>query len=353
MTKCVTGSGKKMRQSIWAVFVGGACVIAPSTALAQSVADFYRGKTVSIYTHTPTGSYDQSARLVARGLSRHLPGNPTVIIRQMLGANSLIAANHIYNVAAQDGTHIWAGARLAPFMSLFGIVENIRFDITKVHWLGSTASENSVVVASDKAPHRTAADLFRTELVVGATVPGADTYLYPHALNRIIGTKFKIISGYQSPAPIAIAIQQGEIQGNASWSWSNLVSTFPHLLAEKKVRVLMQLGLEKHPDLPDTPFVMDYAKGSQDREVLELLMGMRQYSYPFFVGPGVPADRAAALKAAFAATLKDPDFLADARKQGRPIGMATGDEVMKAYSRAYSLPKSSIDRVREVVQVKK
>ena len=330
------------------VFVSAA---GSAAALGQSVPEFYSKNPISIFTHTPSGSYDLSARLIARGLSRHLPGNPPAAVRLMVGANSVIAANHVYNVAPKDGTAIWAGARLAPYIHLMGDMQNVRFDVTKVHWLGSSASENGVVIASVRAPHRFAEDLFTHELLVGATVPGADTHLYPHALNKLLGAKFKIIPGDQSPAPIVLAIEQGELQGSGSLSWGNLVAQYPHLLSENKIRVLMQLGLKRLDALPNVPLAMDFAKNKEEYEILSVLMSVRQYSYPFFVAPGVPPDRVQALQAAFEKTLKDEDFLADSAKQGRPEGMATAAELTQAYQRAFVLPASTLDRLREVVRI--
>ena len=319
-------------------------------ASAQSVADFYRVRTIAIVVGSPPGSsYDLSARLIGRGLARHVPGNPKVVYQYMTGANSMITANHVYNVAPKDGLTIGAVARLTPFEPLFGN-SNARFDANAMRWLGSTASDNGVVVAWHTAPHRTAEDLFTKELVIGATVAGGDTFLYPTALNRLLGTKFKLIPGYASPEPIAIAMESGEVQGSGSWSWSNIPFAHNDWLTEKKIRVLMQLGLSRHPDLPDTPLAIDYAKTDEQREILYILMGMRKFSYPFFIAPGVPSDRASALAAAFDASMADEDFIADAKKQNRAVGMATGAELTAAIARAYALPSATIERAREVVK---
>lgn len=327
-----------------------AVLVASATSLsAQSVADFYRDKTINIIVGSPPAStYDLSARLIARGLTRHLPGNPKVVVQYMSGANSVIAANHVYNVAAKDGLTIAAVARLTPFEPLFGNA-NARFDAMKAKWLGSTASENGVAVAWHTAPHQTADDLFSKELLIGATVVGGDTWLYPTALNRVIGTKFKIVPGYASPEPIALAMERGEVQGSGSWSWSNIPFAHPHWLTEKKIRVLLQIGLTKHPDIPDVPLALDYARGDEQREILRILMGMRAYSFPFFIAPDVPKDRADALQAAFDRSMADADFLEDAKKQNRGIGMAPGAELQGAIARAYALPTVTLDKARAAV----
>jgi tripartite-type tricarboxylate transporter receptor subunit TctC len=321
-----------------------------ATAEAASVAEFYRDKTISIIVGSPPGSsYDLSARLIARGLTRHLPGNPKVLLQYMTGANSLITANHVYNVAPQDGLTIAAVARLTPFEPLFGN-SNARFDPIAVHWLGSTASDNGVVVSWHTSSHRKTEDLFTKELVIGATVAGGDTFLYPMALNRLIGTKFKLIPGYAAPEPIAIAMERGEVQGSGSWSWSNIPFAHSDWLKDKKINLLLQLGLSAHPDIPDVPLANNFAKSHEDLEILNILLGMRKFSYPFFIAPGVPNDRATALIDAFSKSLSDDDFLSDARKQNRAFGMSTSDELTQAIRRGYSLSKEVIERARSIVK---
>jgi tripartite-type tricarboxylate transporter receptor subunit TctC len=330
--------------------LGLAGALAAQIARAQSVADFYKSHNLTIVVGIVAGStYDLSARLIARGMTRHLPGNPAVVVQNMHGANSIIAANYVYNAAPKDGSTIWTGARLAPFEPLFGN-DNAKFDATKVRWLGSTASENGVVAVWHTAPHQTAKDLFEKELIVGATDPGGDTYFYPTALNRLLGAKFKLIGGYAGPEPIALAMERGEVQGAGSWSWSNIPFAHPRWLAEKKIRVLLQLGIDKHPDLVDVPLASEFAANDEQRQVLSILMGMKKFSFPFFAPPGVPADRAAALQKAFDETLRDEDFLADSKAQGRGVGMAGGAEVTEAYRQAYALPASVIQRAREVAR---
>jgi tripartite-type tricarboxylate transporter receptor subunit TctC len=338
--------------SVRAIFAGLLSFMASAApSCAQSVADFYKGKTLTIVLGVdPGGTYDNSARLVSRFMGKYIPGNPNIVIQYMTGVNAVPAANYVYNIAPHDGTAIWAGTRLAPFEPLFGN-PNARFDVSKLRWMGSTASEVGVVIAWHTAPVQTTADLFEKELIVGATIPSGDTYLYPNALNKLLGTKFKMVSGYSSQEPIGIAMEKGEVQGSGNWSWSGIPAFHPDWLSEKKIRVLMQLGLRKHPDLPDVPLVMDYARTDEQKQILSILMGMKQFGYPFFVPPGVPAERADALVKAFADTLHDPEFLAEAKKQKRDAGMATGEEMTKVVNAAYALPPALIQKARDVVAV--
>ncbi len=322
-------------------------------ARAQSVADFYRGKTLTIVLGLdPGGTYDASARMVARSIGKYIPGNPNVVIQYMSGVNAVPAANYVYNIAPHDGSTIWGGARLAPFEPLFGNA-NARFDAAKVRWLGSTASETGVVIAWRDAPVQTTDDLFTKELIVGATIPGGDTYLYPNALNKLLGTKFKMVSGYSSQEPIGLAMEKGEVQGSGNWSWSGIPVFHADWLADKKIHVLMQLGLRKHPDLPDTPLVMDYAKTPEQTQILSVLMGMKQFGYPFFSPPGVPEDRAAAIEKAFGDLFHDADFLAEAKRQNRSAGMATGAEMTKVVAAAYALPDDVVAKARDVISAAK
>ncbi len=303
--------------------------------MAQDVASFYHGKTLDIVLPDyPGGSYDNNARMVANTIGKYIPGNPNVILQYVGTANSIPAANYVYNVAPKDGSVIWAGTRLAPFEPLFGDT-NARYDVTKVRWLGSTASEVGVVIVWHTAPQQTAEDLFRIPLTAGITVPGGDTWPYCRMLShQLIQTKFNLVTGYPSQAPIAVAMENGEVQGSGNWTWADIPASHPDWLSEKKIRVLMQLGLEKDADLPNVPLVMDFAKTDAQREILSVLMGMKQIRhYPFFIPPGVPKDRADALDQAFQKTLKDPEFLAQAKLQHRDSGMATGVEMAHRRSR--------------------
>ncbi len=276
---------------------------------AQDVAEFYRGKTLNIVLGVaPGGGYDQNARLVSR-VHRKVHSRAIRRSSSSIWGRPIRFPRPTTSITSRRRTARRSGpARaLRPIEPLWGN-SNAKFDVTKLRWLGSTASDNGVVVVWHTAPHKTADDLFKTELVTGATAPGGDTYLYPNALNKLLGTKFKLVSGYPNQAPIALAMERGEVEGSGNWSWSSIGLAYPQWLTEKKVRILMQLGLERHRDLPDVPLVMDYAKTDEQREILRILMGMKKFGYPFFIPPGVPQDRADALDQAFQKMLKDPEL---------------------------------------------
>jgi tripartite-type tricarboxylate transporter receptor subunit TctC len=338
----------QMTRCLGRLFVGVAvlCAALANAASAQDVADFYRGKTVTVICGiAPGGGYDLSARTFARHLGKHIPGNPTVIVQNMPGANSVIAANYVYGIAPQDGTSIWTGSRSTPYEPLMGNAA-AKFDVRKLHWLGSLSSEIAVVIAWHTAPHKTAADLFKIPLVVGAVDRGAENFLFPNALNNLIGTKFKIVRGYKNQGSITLAMERGEVQGDGNTAWSNLPTVHGDWLKEKKIRLLMQLALTRHPELPDLPLALDFAKTDEARETLKVLLGMKAFGYPYFIGPGVPPERAKALNEAFAATMADKEFRDDIRTLLREITPQAGGEMDQVIGAAYSHPPDVLAKMR-------
>jgi tripartite-type tricarboxylate transporter receptor subunit TctC len=297
-------------------------------APADPVRDFYAGKQITVIVGAGSGGgYDLQARLMARHLGKHVPGHPTFIVQIMPGAGSLAAANHLYNAAASDGTVIaliQRGMLLAKLVNPTGV----RFEIDKLNWIGSLNSETGVVVSWHTTEHKTVDDLFEKELIVGG-ITGVDPETTPRLLNALIGTKFKIVTGYNTTALIALAIERGEVHGIADWSWSSLKAVRPDWLREKKVNVLMQAALQKDPELPDVPSALDFARNEADRKVMELNFTQKTAARPVIAPPGVPADRVAALRAAFAALAADQEFLADAERSKLEIAPIPGEAVDK------------------------
>lgn len=335
-----------------------ACALAllsvPQAAYAQSVAEFYKGKTITIVVGSDVGGgYDLTARTLAHHLARHVPGQPNVIVQNKPGASSIVAANYVYEIAPKDGSVIAAVQRPIPFQTLFGDT-GVRFDVRKMQWLGSTTNELGVVVAWHTAPQQTFADLYKSEMVIGGTGPATDPELYPRAMNRVLGTKFRIVSGYPGQAQVALAMERGEIQGSGNWSFfSDIEKGHPDWIAEKKVRFLLQLGLAKgqSPALRDVPLVLDVTHNEAERHVFEILMGMKALGRPFFVAPGVPKDRTEALRAAFMATMRDTDFLAEAGQVLGPIDPVSGADMQAIIANVYALPAEVIAQAREAVKI--
>ncbi len=302
--------------------VGCSLAFPAAAATQNSVADFYKGKDIKIIVSSGAGGgYDAYARLVAKHLGKHIPGNPSIIVQNMPGAGGVVAANFIYNVAPKDGTVIGEVQRAVPFLQILG-EKGPQFETDKFNWLGSLASEVTLCVSWHTSPVKTFEDLKKTELVVGGSGPN-DTEQVPALLNNLLGTKFKIVSGYPSSTAVTLAVERGEVQGICS-SYSSLSTRNAHWFKDKQINLLVQAALHKDAHLQNVPLALDLATNPDDKAVLELNDARLGVGRPFLAPPGVPADRVKALREAFIATAKDADFLADAKKQKHEIDLVTG-----------------------------
>ena len=325
--------------------VCAAGLLGTATAQTPSVEEFYKNKQIRlIVSSEPGGGYDNYARLVARHLGNHIPGNPSVIVQNMPGAGGLTAANNIYNVAPKDGTVIGHVQRNVPFMAIQG-QQGPRFDPTKFNWLGSLNNEVNVCISWHDSKVKTVQDALKTELVVGGSGPN-DTEVTPALLNNILGTKFKIISGYPSSSAVTLAIERGEVEGLCS-SYSSIENRNAHWLRDKKINFLVQNSVRKHPDLPNVPLALEFAKSEEDRQLIELNDARLIMGRPFMAPPDVPEDRVKALRAAFSAMVKDPNFIADAKKQNLELTPVDGDDVQSLLERVAKTPKGVIERMNE------
>lgn len=320
-----------------------------SVAHAESPADFYKGKNVDLYIgYSAGGGYDVYARLLARHMGRFIPGNPTIVPKNMPGAGSLVLANWLYNVAARDGTAFGTIGRGTGFDPLLGSTK-AQFDAAKFNWLGSMNDEVSVCVAWQTSGITKLEQVMQKELTVGGTGPAADTDQFPKVLNATINTKFKVIAGYPGGNDVDLAMERGEVMGRCGWSWSSVIATHKAWLDEKKINVLVQLSLSKHPDLPDVPLVMDFAKNDKEKQIFKLVFARQPMGRPFLAPPDVPADRIGALRKAFMETMKDGEFLAEAEKMKLEINPVSGDAVQKIVQEVYQTPKSVAAAVAEMV----
>jgi tripartite-type tricarboxylate transporter receptor subunit TctC len=312
-----------------------AAILLLSLAPAAKAEDFYAGKQISLIVGAGVGGgYDLQARVTARHLGKHIPGNPSVIVQNMPAR--IAAGNHMFTTAAKDGTVIallQRGILLAKLIYPTGV----RFEIEKFHWLASLNSEVAVTLAWHTAPHKTTKDLFDKELIVGG-ITGVDPETTPKLYNSLIGTKFKVVTGYNSTAQIALAIERGEVQGIADWSWSSLKAVRPQWLRDKQITLLLQGALNKEPELGNLPTALDFIKNDADRKVLELHFTQKTAARPVVAPPEVPADRIALLRKAFVELAKDKEFLAEADKAKIEIGMVPGEEVDKVVKLIASTP---------------
>jgi len=325
--------------------------LATASTQAQSVEEFYRGKIVSLYIgFSVGGGYDTYGRLIARHLGNHIPGNPVVVPLNMEGAGSVKLANWLYNAAPKDGTVIATVNRGVPFEPLTGNRDAVRFDPTEFTWIGSANEEASVCVAWKRTGIARFEDLYERELIVGATGPGADDFVFPRLVRGVLGVNIRIVSGYAGGNDIDFASERGEVDGRCGWSWSSVVSTRQAWLANDSISILLQLGLRKHPDLPDVPLIMDLAETEEDRQILRLVLARLVLGRPFVAPPGIPEDRAAALRQAFDDTMKDPAFLADAERSRLEITPITGAELEELLGDLYETPPHLVERAWQMLR---
>lgn len=321
-------------------------------ASAQDAAEFYKGKTVRLIVGVGVGSgYDINARLLARHMSRHIPGNPQIIVQNQPGAGSLTMTNQLYAAGPFDGTAIGAsfnGLPTTPLLQPTGA----RFEATRINWVGSTNRETQVSYVWHTAPVQSFDDIRKTETVIGAQAPGSTQYDYPVLSNALFGTKFKVITGYEATPKIHLAMERGEVHG--TWAnWSTLKAIASPWIEEKKVRMFAQWALRKHAELPNVPLILEQAKTEADKQALQLALARLEFGRPFFMPPNVPAERVTAIRRAFDATMKDKEFLAEAEKLKIEIDPLTGEQVAALIVDIYKTPAGTVERVREAMAPKK
>jgi tripartite-type tricarboxylate transporter receptor subunit TctC len=321
-------------------------VIGVAAQGAGDAGGFYKGRAVDLYIgYSVGGAYDLYARVIGRHLGAHIPGNPTLVPKNLEGAGSLRLANYLYRVAPRDGSAIGTIGRGIAFDPLL-IGQGDAFDAQRFNWIGSANNEVSVCVALRQSGIAKFEDLFAKELTVGGTGTSADTDQFPRVLNSVLGTHFKIVEGYPGGNDIMLAMERGEVAGRCGWSWSSVKSTHKSWIEDKRMVVLVQLSLEKHPDLPGVPLVMDFAKTEEQRQILKILFARNVIGRPYLAPPNVPADRVAALREAFAATMTDKDFLAEAAKTELEINPVSGAEVEKLVKEVYAEPTDVIAKAK-------
>lgn len=313
-------------------------------AYADDVANFYKGAQVSLVISAGVGGgFDSYGRLLARHMGRHIPGQPNMVPQNMPGAGGIRATNFMYNTAPRDGLYV---ALVHSAMTTASVLapEKAQFDATKFNWIGNIEDETSLCVSWHATPIKTTEDMLTKEFVVGGTGVGGNLEIYPRVLNTILGTKIKVISGYKGGNDVGLAMERGEVQGRCSWPLSSIRSTRGEWLKDKKIHLLLQTGLEKEPDLPDVPLVMDFVKNPDDRAVLELVFASRSFLRPVFVPPAVPAERVSALRKAFMDTMADNDFRQDAAKQSLTVSPKRGEDMQGQIVKIHQSPKAVVER---------
>ena len=310
-----------MRASVIAALSAGFLITA---AHAQTAEEFYRNKTIDFIVPTsPGGDYDLRSRLLARHFPRMIAGNPQVVVRNMPGGLGIAAANWLAKVAPRDGSALHMIFQNMPTLQAIGAKE-VQFDVRQFGWIGNTTDTPNVINSWHTTGITKIEDVFQRELVVGAPGAASSSYVYPAAMNALLGTKFRIVAGYPGGNDVNLAMEKGEVGGRGSNSWVSWKSNHPHWLAEKKIHILVQIGLERAADLKDVPLIWELAKNPDDREVLKFISSDVGIARAVVTTPGVPAERLAALRRAYDTMMKDADFLAEAQKIKMDISPSSG-----------------------------
>ena len=317
----------------------------------DDVASFYKGKVVRLIVGVGVGSgYDINARLLARYLPKYIPGNPSVIVQNQPGAGSLTMTNQLFAAGPFDGTAIGAsfnGLPTTPLLQPTGA----RFEATKLNWVGSTNRETQAMYVWGASPIEKLGDLTTKEMIVGAQAPGSTQYDYPKLAEKLFGWKFKVITGYEATPKIHLAMERGEVHG--TWAnWSTLKAISEQWIKEKKIRILAQWALRKHPELPDVPLILEQAKTPEQKQSLDLALARLEFGRPFFMPPNVAPERVDAIRRAFDATMKDKEFLQEADKLKIEIDPLAGEQVAALIADIYKTPAATVERVRDAMAPK-
>jgi len=333
---------------------GAACSIialaaVPTNAGAAGVEDFYKGKTVSMLIgYSVGGGYDLYGRLVARHMSKYIPGKPTIVPQNLTGAGSLRAASFLYSAAPKDGSVIATFGRTIATTPLL-MPTSTPFDATKLNWLGSVTNEVSLCLTWSASPVKVWQDALDRPITMGGEGSGADPDVYALIYKNVFGAKWKLITGYHGTNDIMLAMERGEVDGLCGVSWSTLKSRRPEWLAEKKINIINQAALKKQPELPDVPLALDLTQDREKLQMIKLFLDSQEMARPFAAPPGIPADRKAALVAAFEQTMRDPAFLSEAQKQSMDVNPLSAKAMDELVAELYATPKPVIEKAAQAM----
>lgn len=331
--------------------LAAAGVLLALPAAGQDVGAFYQGKTIDVIIgYSAGGTYDATARLLSRHMPRHLAGSPTMVPRNMPGSGSIRAILNLYEAAPRDGTALGMISRSYGIDPIFE-PDRARFDPTRLNAIGSTSTEVSVGVVWHTSPVRTLSDLQSHEIIVGATGVTDDTGRFPAIVKNLTGSKIRIVTGYSGGNDVTMAMERGEVDGRFGWSWGSVKSRSAEWLQNNNIRILVQMGLSKASDLPDTPFIMDFARDEKDRQALELIFAPQAIAWPLVAPPELPADRLAALRASFDRTMTDPAFLEEAERLRIDVEPVSGQAMQDIVTRLGSFDRSVIDHANALTTV--
>ncbi len=341
-----------MRSRAWLLGCVASLALTGVAQAQEALASFYKGRNLTIIIgSSPGGGYDLYGRLISRFISRHVPGAPTVVVQNMPGAASNIAASYVYNVAPKDGTVIGALFMGAVVEPLFGDTKRPTHDMAKFNYIGNANSDAYVCLVRTDASVKTFADVFDKELIMGASAEGASTRDFPVLLRNLLGAKFKVVAGYPGTREINLALEKGEVQGACGETWSSVAATYPTWFKENLVRPLVQESNTGYPalDKMGIPLARDFAKTDEQKKILELIYSQTTFGRPYVVAPGVPEERVLALRKAFMATMNDADLVGEARRMNVDIEPIAGEDLQKIIAKLYATPQDLVDKAKAAI----
>jgi tripartite-type tricarboxylate transporter receptor subunit TctC len=331
--------------------LAAAILVAPLPAAAQ--ADFYKGKTIELIVSTGVGGgLDANARAVARHLVNHIPGQPSIVVKNMPGAGHIRAANYVFTQAPKDGSTI---ATFIPVFVMAQVLErsrSIQFNPAQFNWLASTSSSNSTVYVWHSSGIKSVEDATKRTVVMGGTGAGSYTIIYPTVMNSLLGTRFKLVTGYQSTAEVGLAMERGEIEGRAGNNLNSLKAENGEWLRTGKINLIAQVGLTRDAEFPQVPLLTDFAKSEEDRRILRLFSTDIAIGRPFVTSPGVPAERVALLREAFDAMMRDPAYIEDSRKAGLDVSPTDGATIQSIVADLVGTPDDIVAKAKLAMEPK-
>jgi tripartite-type tricarboxylate transporter receptor subunit TctC len=343
----IAPSRARVRSGVVAGLALAALVALVVSAPAAEDAEFYKGKQIRLIVgSTPGGGYDTYARTIAAHLPKHLPGMPKIVVQNMPGAGSLVLSNYLYNIAPRDGTVIAAVHSLSATHPLF-FPDRAKYDPRQMNWLGSALRETHVGVVWHTAPVQSFAEVFKRELIVSGS--GGSTNSFPAFCNAVLDTRFNIVKGYDGTKQGMLAMERGEVSGVVGITYASLKATSGAWLNDGKIKVLVQFGLTKHPELPDAPWVFDFAKTNDDRAAMNLMFATQEFGRPYVAPPGLPENVVQMLRSGFEATLNDPEFQADATKRKLDLDYTSGPEIHALLDKIYEASPAVVGRIKDII----
>jgi len=328
-------------RSAFAAALSFAAACAPATA-----ADFYAGKQITLIVGAYSGGgYDMLARLMTRHIGKYIPGNPTVVVRNMPGAGGLVMTNHVANVSPRDGLHLGAPQRGVPFEPLLGQDSKAKFDPRSLNWIGSVNSDTSLALVHKRTGIKSWKDLRNRDTIIAGTGVGTESVVVPYVLRNLMGLKFKVIAGFPGGSEMNLSMARGEVDGRGTFSWTSLKPNYKEWVESGDYVMLFQMGLRKHKDLPDVPLVIDLAESEDLKRLLKIQFTAFELGRPIFAAEGVPADRIAALRKAFDDAMKDKDLMLEAEKSDQEVNPMSGAEMQEIFKEIYETPKDLVARL--------